>query len=770
MRIIGRYVFREILASAAIGTLLATFLVFLQRSKGLFDLLVQSNNPKMVWLLFAYAVPSVLPFTIPFGVLVGILIGLGRLAADGEIVAMRANGVPSRKVIAPVLIMAALGGSAAAFASLRLSPLAIRRSTDIINELARTALSAEVQPRVFVEDYPNLILYVGEVQPGTTVRWRPVFMADVGPEDKRPSALKDSVTGPITVAREAIVVSEPDQRRIQISMRDAYTYEMAKNGEAHDIYTPRLEHALYADPPHQTALKSTSMTTSQLLEYKSGPDLVENRIQLHTRFALPFACLALALVGIPLGLASHKGGRSAGYVNAVVLAFLGYYTSLMGLTKLAQQHVLPIPVAIWLPNFVFFLAGVILVSRMDRPGDHDPLAGVKAWWREFSAALKAKPGKKTKLSAFGRRIPMLPQLLDTYILSTFLLYFAILLGAFVSLTLIFTFFELMGDMVKNQVPLIKMFTYLFFLSPEIIYQTLPISVLVAVLVVFGVLAKQNELTAFKACGVSLHRLVIPILLGSSMLSGCLFAFDYYYLPGANRKQELLRDQIKNPNKPTQTYLNPERKWIMGQGSRIYYYKHFDPAQGLMADVSVFEINPVNFKMVRQIWAERARWSPTLKTWVFERGWNSDLTGASRKSDPFEAMAFPELTEPPNYFQKEAIQDKQMNFLELDKYISDLRQSGFDTVKLQVQFYQKFSVPMFAFIMALIAAPFGFMVGNRGAMTGIGVSIGIAIAYWAFSTLFEKVGGIGQLPPAIAAWSPNVIFSLAGMYMLLRVRT
>jgi lipopolysaccharide export LptBFGC system permease protein LptF len=217
-------------------------------------------------------------------------------------------------------------------------------------------------------------------------------------------------------------------------------------------------------------------------------------------------------------------------------------------------------------------------------------------------------------------------------------------------------------------------------------------------------------------------------------------------------------------------LNPDRKWIMGQGSRIYYYKHFDPTQGIMADVSVFEIDPGNFKMMRQIWAERARWSPTLNTWVFERGWNSDLSGASRKSDPFEAMAFPELTEPPNYFQKEAIQDKQMNFLELDKYIRDLRQSGFDTVKLQVQFYQKFSVPMFAFIMALIAAPFGFMVGNRGAMTGIGVSIGIAIAYWAFSTLFEKVGGIGQLPPAIAAWAPNVIFSLAGMYMLLRVRT
>ena len=112
----------------------------------------------------------------------------------------------------------------------------------------------------------------------------------------------------------------------------------------------------------------------------------------------------------------------------------------------------------------------------------------------------------------------------------------------------------------------------------------------------------------------------------------------------------------------------------------------------------------------------------------------------------------------------------MNFIELDRYIRDLQQSGFDTMKLQVEFYRKFSVPLFALIMALIAVPFGFMVGNRGAMTGIGVAIAIAIAYWGLSTLFEKAGGVGQLPPAMAAWSPDVIFALAGLYLVLRLRS
>ena len=73
-------------------------------------------------------------------------------------------------------------------------------------------------------------------------------------------------------------------------------------------------------------------------------------------------------------------------------------------------------------------------------------------------------------------------------------------------------------------------------------------------------------------------------------------------------------------------------------------------------------------------------------------------------------------------------------------------------------------------MALIAVPFAFMVGSRGAMAGVGVSIGIAIAYWGISTVFEKMGGIGELNSAMAAWSPDVIFALAGLYLLLRIRS
>jgi len=314
-----------------------------------------------------------------------------------------------------------------------------------------------------------------------------------------------------------------------------------------------------------------------------------------------------------------------------------------------------------------------------------------------------------------------------------------------------------------------MFTYLFFLTPTLVYQTLPISVLVAILVAFQVLSKQNEVTAFKACGVSVHRLALPIFLASILFSAGLFAFDFYYVPGANRRQDALRDIIKG--RATQTYLNPDRKWIWGSGSRIFYYKYLNPSDRTMAGAYVFELDPNTFRMTREVSAERAHWSETLKTWVFENGWTSDFRGTERISyRAYSVATFPELTEAPDYFLKEALQDKQMNFQQLDAYIRDLQQSGFDTVNLQVQFYRKFSVPLFATIMALIAVPFGFLVGQRGAMTGVGVSIGIALAYWGIGTLFEKIGNVSQLPPAMAAWSPDALFSLAGMYLITRMRS
>ena len=771
MRILGRYIFREVVASAALGTVLATFVIFLRGVGRLYELLVGAGNPsvKTIVTLFALSLPPVLPLTIPFGVLVGILIGLGRMASDGEVVAMRAAGVSSGKVIVPVLAFASLGAIAAGIASLRVTPLAMRKTTEIINELAANQLSAEIQPRVFVEEFPNRILYVGDVRPGGTTLWRKVFLADVAQPEQRTSGMGKDAEGPlITVADEAIAVSDPKNNRIQLSLRNYSTHEMGKNGVAHDTASGHGDQALEASPPAYKTPPSTAMNTRELLRRYNGPDPVEYRVEFHTRFARPIACLMLALVGIPLGIATRKGGKSAGYVIAIFLGFFCYHLSSLVLVNLAKQRKLSAPMAVWLPDVVFGLIGLVFVARMEMPGDSDLLSGLKSWWSALLQKVKSTAGGSGAFLT-GLRLPLLPQIVDTYVLSSFLFYLAVILASFVSMSEVYFFFELVPDMIRNNISLMTMFGYLFFLTPELIYELLPLSLLVAVLVTFGVMSKQNEVTAFRACGVSLYRLCAPILIGSTVLTGSLFAFDYYYVPAANIKQDALRDEIKG--RPKRTYFRKDRRWIMGQGSRIYYYEYFDTTANQMAGVSVFELDPATYRLTRQILAKRARWSPSLKTWLFEEGWCSDFPATTeRRHRDFLVDHFAELTETPGYFFTEELQEKQMNFLELDNYIRNLRQRGFDTVKLEVQYFRKFSVPLFALIMALLAAPFGFLVGSRGAMTGIGVSMAIGIAYLAIDPLFQKIGEFGQLRPMVAAWSPDLLFSLTGLYLLLRMKS
>ena len=294
------------------------------------------------------------------------------------------------------------------------------------------------------------------------------------------------------------------------------------------------------------------------------------------------------------------------------------------------------------------------------------------------------------------KFPLLPQLVDAYVLNSFIFYLVVWLVSFVLMVHVFTFFELLSDIIKNQIPMSEVVEYLFFLTPKLIYDSAPMSVLVAVLITFGVFSKYNEVTAFKASGVSPYRLAVPILLACSLLSAGLFAFDQFYIPEANRRQDALRNIIKG--RAAQTYLRPDRKWIRGQGDRIYYYKYFDTTQEAMSGVSVFELDPHTFRLTKQIQAERAHWEPSLKNWVFENGWAWDIDG-SRVTlfDDFrgQTRTFQELDEPPHYFMKEVKQYFQMDTQALAAYIHELQQSGLNTIGLQVQYHKKFSVPLFA---------------------------------------------------------------------------
>ncbi len=772
MGILSRKVFWEITAGSFLGTVLFTFILFLQRLGRLFEQLVTTAASfEQVAGVFLLILPEALIFTIPIGVLVGVLIAMGRMSSDAEIVALRAAGVPSRRLLVPVVAFSLLGLLFTAYASCILKPWAKRETIRILNQMVAAQLTAEIRPRLFEEQFPNRILYVDDVVPGPVVRWKKVFMADLRPPGERDSTAQQGDGPRITLATEAVAQPDVVNNRIQLLFASGKSYEVGQNA-AQYISTefPKMNQAL--DAPQRREITTSDFSDIDMAELGlKAASNIDAAIEYHRRLALPVACVILAVLAVPLGVSSRKGGKSAAFVLTVVLAFL-YYMGLISAIALARQGSISPGFGVWMPNLVYGSMALLLVARLELPDDSDWTGGIReklvlawAWLMGRTPFSKESEG----MQAF--RLPLLPQVVDTYILSGFLYYFVVLLVSFVLMTHVFTFFELLGDIIQNKIPMPRVGTYLFFLTPKLIYDFAPMSVLVAVLLTFSMLGRANEIIAFKACGVSAYRLTLPVFVAGSVLSGALFAFDYYIVPEANLIQDAIRNEIKG--RPVQTFLRPDRKWIFGRGPWVYYYKHLDPSTNVMVGVNVYELDREKFQLKRHIYAESARWEPSIRRWVFQNGWEWEFQGIRGTFQSFQGntSTFTELDEPPNHFLREVKQDIQMNFHQLADYIAGLQQSGmFDTTKLQVQYHRKFAVPLFVLIMALISTPFAFFSGNRGAMAPVGISLGIAICYLAISKLFEQMGNVGQLPPQMAAWSPDLIFALAGLYFLMRVRT
>ncbi|MDX1984011.1 MAG: LptF/LptG family permease [Bryobacteraceae bacterium] len=424
MWILSRHIFREVATGAFLGTVLFTFVLFLQKLGRLFEQLVTSSaSVEQVAGLFLLILPQTLPFTIPVGVLTGVLITMGRMSGDAEIIALRAAGVPSRRVIWPVVTFGFLGMLVAAYASCILTPWATRETFKIINQMGAAQVTAEIQARVFEEQFPNRVLFVEDVVPGPVVKWRHVFMADLRPPSERDGA-GDRGDGPrLTLAAEAIALPDLEQNRIQLSLRNGSNFEVGK--EAAEYYAssyPKGDQALDAPQPKEKKAKDyTELEMAPLWEQAATH--VPARIEFHQRLSLPVACLVLSLLAVPLGISSRKGGKSAAFVITVGLAFL-YFMGHITLVGLARQGTLPVGIALWTPNLVFACLALILVAKLERPGDRDWATTFKLVAEDVWRWLRRKLGGDGGMGR-GFRLPLLPQIIDTYVLTTFLYYFLV---------------------------------------------------------------------------------------------------------------------------------------------------------------------------------------------------------------------------------------------------------------------------------------------------------------------------------------------------------
>jgi LPS export ABC transporter permease LptG/LPS export ABC transporter permease LptF len=832
MRIFTRYILREVVAYALLGGVLFTFVLFMRDLPKILDLVVRdSASLADVLRIFADLLPNTLTVTLPTAVLAGILLGLSRLSADSEITAMRACGIGALRFVGIISILSVTALAIGLVNALYFAPRGAADLLRLEDQIKSSQASFEVQPRVFYEDFKNYVLYVQDVRPaaGAAV-WRHVFLAD----------LTQPANPNVTTADQAIISSPggPDAQNLRLHLLDGGRHQISPTDpNQYDISTfTSTDDTLQlqnSDDTHISRMDTPlhALPLSELWRRARNPadpaDARAARIETNTRFSYPFACLVLMLIGVPLGLSSKRGGKSTGFVLTLLLVFVYYMLSEFGIGFARSGKLSPL-LGVWGANLIFAAFGCLLLQQLTSSGSllhgFTSLAAVlgkslssilpqrvRAALFSFMNEDASEPNARSRAEALTESKPAIPPspagapdsaphrslreprpslfprlrrlfgtsfplLLDEYVLRAYATAFLLSLAAFTSLYVVFTFFELIGDIVRNQTPFIVVGEYLFNLVPYILYAVTPLCSLLAVLITFGSLSRSSELTAMKATGISIYRVVAPIFVLAAILGAALFAFDESYLPEANRRQEQLRDIIKH--KPAQTFLNPEHKWISGQTgqpgapARIFTYEAFDPVRAAFANLTVFEFDPQTFTLTRRIFATSVAWDPSVNQWIFDNGWQRTFSGETIATyQTFPVAAFPEIHEQPAWFNKEDKPSDEMSYTELSHYIADLNQSGiFNTVPLRVQLERKLADPAITLVMAVLAVPFAVTMGKRRGLAGVATAIGVAISYWVVANIFGSMGNINTLPPLLAAWSPDLLFGITGAYLLLRTPT
>jgi LPS export ABC transporter permease LptG/LPS export ABC transporter permease LptF len=778
IRILDRYIIRELVLPFALGLLVFTFLLLIQPLADQGERLIAKGvSWQIVGRVLLTLVPQALAVTIPIALLIALLIAFGRLSSDRESVALQACGISIFRLLRPVLLVAALACAATAYVMFVALPDANQTFREIVYGVVAARAENDIKPRVFFEDFPNRVLYVRETGPGRC-GWADVFLAD--------TAKPDEPT--IFTARCGRMVIDRANRTVELVLEDGTQHVTNLRDPAKYEVTRFTQFVTGLDPdsvfPPTEILKGDNEMTVPELRARAA-ELVKNGLSphgpvmaLHRKFAIPAVCFVFALIGLGLGLTSGRGGKLAAFVPGIGVVFVYYVIEYLGRQMAKGQLVAPW-LATWAPNILLGIAGVALVFWRARSAEKPLRLAVPQLMRWTS---RPRGGPAAATSSRAQRIVVvirLPRLhlptprvklLDWYVSKLFAKLVALTFFGLLGIFYISTFIDLSDKLFKGTTTGAMLLQYFYYATPQFVFFIIPLAVLITAMVTIGILTKNSELVVMRACGISLYRAAAPLLIFAVVSSGLMFLLQEQVLAYANRKAESLRHVIRGGSPRTFDVVN--RKWLVARDGDIYNYLFYDRQRRELNGLSVFQFRPRSPEIATRTYVTQAQYAPAhgTSTWHGQSGWVREFSGTA-ETKAFATFPGRMLTlEPPDYFATESPDADRMTYLQLRRYIQALRASGFNVTAQTVQLYRKLSFPFVTIIMTLIAVPFAVTTGRRGALYGIAVGIVLAVVYWMTINAFGAVGSAGMLPPMLAAWAPNLIFGAGAAYLLLTVRT
>ena len=751
-----RYVLKEIWSPFAVGLTVYTFTLLINHILKLSKLLItKGTSAGIVFKILLFLMPDLLSFTVPMASLMGILAGLSRMSSDSEVVAFRTMGISNAKILKPVMLFSSAAWLLSSWLIMYLAPEANFQLSRLLNEVVLSQNMADIKPRVFYQDLPYYCLYFRDINKQND--WEDVLLySQKSPEEDT-----------LVLAKSGKFIQNQQQKEGHIVLFNGVMHSFKKNEPENyslTLFTQKTEKISNMFTIKQTR-RSTQLIFPQLIrKMKENRDDVPLALEFHNKFALPFACLALGLLGLSLGISTKKGGKTNGLTISLGIIFI-YYVMITASRNLILKRIISPFSGMWLPNIFLLLIGFFLYhfSSQEKEINWEKIFTIIDFRRRKGEAGDLKPRKEKRCPPRDRRVL---KILDVYILKKMALLFFLVFSSLLLVFYIITIIDLMDEIIENKIPFIFNLKYNFYLTPEIVTIVLPVSVLTAVLLTYSLMSKNNEVVAVQVSGISLYRLALPSLAMGLLLSLGAFWIQEDILPEANKKAILMLDIIHN-RKPILD-MELSKNWVSGKNNEIYFYNFLEKERNRFVNFNILYLDP-DFSLRKRISARYASWAgPHLLELSdgFEREFADRV--------PVRFTRFPkrrmEIAEDRPYFTQVIKFSIQMGIRELKQYIRFLKSSNSETERFEAQLYYNYAFPFSSLVMVLIAIPFSFLMGNKGTLYGIGVAIGISMAYWGILGVFSSLGSTAILSPALSAFAPLVIFVTISIILLLNIKT
>jgi LPS export ABC transporter permease LptG/LPS export ABC transporter permease LptF len=743
-------------------------LIFAQQLSKQSELLFSSSATALISLkLMLGLLPAILIITLPFSLLIGSLMALNRLSSDSEIVAARAGGISLLAIALPIVSLGIIGSILSGVCTLYLIPRVTTEAKKLKGLLVLQALTTPIRPKTFDTHFKNHLLYVDDVDK-VTGNWLGVFIL-------RKSSGKENVV--LTAKEGKLRLTDLEPISIEIELNNGVLVS-SSDTQPEKQNTVRFEHQKIPiseeNPAFAKALEKgkllQELSLGELL--KQGNSISDKRTvnqaltEWHKRLALPFACALLVILAIPFGTASsRKGGKAVAFAFGFGLAIL-YYLLLLAGQNLALTGAVPAWLGIWLPNIVGLLSllsfqfSPALTSNKQKKTLHldDKRTGL---------SISAKP---VRFSLFSTARSLGINLVNFLLLSELLKFFIFSMVILVGTSLIFTLFDLIPSIAKNNVEWSYTLTYLGYLSPQLAYYVAPFALLLALLSAHGVLSKSHQITAMLTHGVSRLRIAFPVILGALVVMSVLFWVSEDILPTSNREQDFRYNTIKD--RKTETTISfADLNWVKSSNGSIYGYQ-LNPVNNYLLNTSVFSLNKE--KLLAQITQADSATKTSDNSWNILNGWSFNLEGNSKEDfnrivDGGYSSAI-NIPEGISIFRRLVNEASKMDFLELKKYITYLSDFGASTTSLRVDLEKKLAFPFSCIPLLMVAFPLALKNAgkrNAGTLAGIGLSLLIGFSYWIIGSLFESAGRQAFLPPGLSVWGAHALFLAVGLFLIFR---